>query len=215
MENNNDINQSVKITLLGNSGVGKTSIILRYINNDYKDNPISTKGANYMPKNIKIKDKVIRLDIWDTAGQEQYRSLGKHFYKDSYIVILVYDITNKQSFEDLKNCWYNDLKIYGEKYSILGIVGNKFDMFDKEEIPEDEARKFAEEKNATFMLVSAKNGSNINNLFNLLVNKYLDPFFQEQMGEEKNEKVQGLYKLRKQTKEDDKNKNNSKKKGCC
>ena len=202
MEINNNISQSIKITLLGNSGVGKTSIILRYIDNNYNENPISTKGANYMPKNIKIKDKIIRLDIWDTAGQEQYRSLGKHFYKDSFIVILVYDITNKQSFEDLKNIWYNNLKIYGEKYSILGIVGNKFDMFDNEEVSEDEAREFAEEKNASFMLVSAKNGSNINNLFSLLVNKYLDPFFQEQIEEETNDKAEGSIKLRKRNKEE-------------
>ena len=166
-----------------------------------------------MPKNIKIKDKIIRLDIWDTAGQEQYRSLGKHFYKDSFIVILVYDITNKQSFEDLKNIWYNNLKIYGEKYSILGIVGNKFDMFDNEEVSEDEAREFAEEKNASFMLVSAKNGSNINNLFSLLVNKYLDPFFQEQIEEETNDKAEGSIKLRKRNKEE--KIINLRKKSCC
>ena len=213
MEINNNISQSIKITLLGNSGVGKTSIILRYIDNNYNENPISTKGANYMPKNIKIKDKIIRLDIWDTAGQEQYRSLGKHFYKDSFIVILVYDITNKQSFEDLKNIWYNNLKIYGEKYSILGIVGNKFDMFDNEEVSEDEAREFAEEKNASFMLVSAKNGSNINNLFSLLVNKYLDPFFQEQIEEETNDKAEGSIKLRKRNKEE--KIINLRKKSCC
>ena len=165
MENNKEKENSVKITLLGNSGVGKTCIILRFTNNEYNENSISTKGANYMPKTIKVQDKTLNLDIWDTAGQEQYRSLGKHFYKDSYIVILVYDITNKDSFEDLKNVWYNDLEKYGEKYSVLAVVGNKIDRFDAEDtVPEDEARKFAEEKNAVFMLVSAKNGDNINNL---------------------------------------------------
>ena len=207
MENNDEMENSVKITLLGNSGVGKTCIILRFTNNEYNDNSISTKGANYMPKEIKVKDKVLNLDIWDTAGQEQYRSLGKHFYKDSFIVILVYDITNKDSFEDLKNIWYKDLKEYGEKYTVLAIVGNKNDRFDAEEtVSEEEARKFAEEKNAIFMLVSAKNGDNINNLFNVLATKYIETFFQSQEGEEKNKKDKDYIKLGKKTKEQNKQK---------
>ncbi len=202
MENNKEKENSVKITLLGNSGVGKTCIILRFTNNEYNENSISTKGANYMPKTIKVQDKTLNLDIWDTAGQEQYRSLGKHFYKDSYIVILVYDITNKDSFEDLKNVWYNDLEKYGEKYSVLAVVGNKIDRFDAEDtVPEDEARKFAEEKNAVFMLVSAKNGDNINNLFNVLANKYIDPFFQSQVKEEINKKGEGVVQIKEKNKE--------------
>ena len=176
-EDNDSKIENVKITLIGDSGVGKTCIILRYTNKEFNENQNTTRGANYCPKILKIKDKDLRLDIWDTAGQEQYRSLGNYFYRDSYVVILVYDISNKQSFENLKNLWFKDLKTFGERYTVLAIVGNKSDLFEEEEVPEDEARKFAEEQEAIFMLVSAKNGDNINLLFTTLISKYLGPEF--------------------------------------
>ena len=110
---------SVKVTLLGNAGVGKTCIIGRFLSNDFKESTNSTRGADYSQKSITINNQTINLDIWDTAGQENYRSLGRHFYKDSLIVLLVYDITNRESFDDLKTLWYNDLKRYGEQYSVL------------------------------------------------------------------------------------------------
>ena len=206
--------KTVKITLLGNAGVGKTSIILRYTKDDFDEYSNTTRGANYSPKTIVINDTKMRLDIWDTAGQEQYRSLGKHFYKDSYIVILVYDITSRQSFEDLKNMWYEDLNKYGEKYTVMAIVGNKCDLFEEEEIPEEEARKFAEEKEAIFMLVSAKGGDNINNLFNILVRKYLEPNFQIK-NEERMKQEEMSVKLRKMSYEDNKKKIKKSQKGCC
>ena len=205
MSNNGD---SVKVTLLGNSGVGKTCIIYRFTNNDYKEGTMTTRGADYSQKSITIKNQTINLDLWDTAGQENYRSLGRHFYKDSLIVILVYDITNRESFEDLKTIWYNDLKRYGEKYSVLAVVGNKSDLFENEVVSEDEGRKFAEEKNAEFMLVSAKTGDNITNLFNVLVNKYLDPSFQEQI-EPIIQKNEDNIKIKKQPEK------GKKKGGCC
>lgn len=222
MDTNNEDNQeekngenipSVKITLLGNSGVGKTCIISRYTKGDYTDNSTTTRGADYSQKPIKVQDQILNLDIWDTAGQEQYRSLGKHFYRDSFIVILVYDITNRESFEDLKNVWYNDLKKFGEKYTVLAIVGNKSDMFEQEVVNEEEGRKFAEEVNAIFMLVSAKNGDNIVNLFRILANKYLDPFFQDQI-EEINQQNEGSVKIKKKSANDKGNKQN-KRRGCC
>ena len=205
MSNNGD---SVKVTLLGNSGVGKTCIIYRFTNNDYKEGTMTTRGADYSQKSITIKNQTINLDLWDTAGQENYRSLGRHFYKDSLIVILVYDITNRESFEDLKTLWYNDLKRYGEKYSVLAVVGNKSDLFENEVVSEDEGRKFAEEKNAEFMLVSAKTGDNITILFNVLVNKYLDPSFQEQI-EPIIQKNEDNIKIKKQPEK------GKKKGGCC
>ncbi len=93
-------------------------------------------------------------------------------------MILIYDV-NKQYFEDIKNIWFDDILKYGEKYTVLAIVGNKCDLYEEEEVvTEEEGRKLAEEKKALFMLVSAKNGDNINNLFKILVCKYLDPEFQ-------------------------------------
>ena len=91
---------SVKVSLIGNSGVGKTQIIQRFINNDFKEGTMIKRGAGYFQKSITIKNQTINLDLWDTRGQEIYRSVGRLFYKDSLIVILVYDITNRESFED-------------------------------------------------------------------------------------------------------------------
>ena len=91
--------QCCKVVLLGESGVGKTCIISRFINNTFDDNGMSTTGG-----------KSIKFDIWDTAGQEKYRALTKIFYKDASIAILVYDITRRESFEELKNYWFNQIK---------------------------------------------------------------------------------------------------------
>ena len=218
-DDSNEINEEknyngIKVTLLGNSGVGKTCIILRYTKNEYNDNTLSSRGVSYSSKIISINNKEVQLDLWDTAGQEKFRSLGMYFYKDSHIVLLVYDITNKESFEDLKNVWYNDLKKYGEQYTVLAVVGNKCDMYEVENtVPEEEARKFAEEKNAVFMLVSAKSGDNINFLFEILANKYFDPNFQTKI-EDKNEQQEGSVKIKKGNTIEEKMKN-ARKKGCC
>ena len=214
-ENNDSKIENVKITLIGDSGVGKTCIILRYTNEEFNENQNTTRGANYCPKILNIGGKDLRLDIWDTAGQEQYRSLGNYFYRDSYIVILVYDISNKQSFENLKNIWYKDLKTFGEKCTVLAIVGNKIDLFEAEEVPEDEARKFAEEQDAIFMLVSAKNGDNINLLFRTLIVKYLGPDFHFLI-EEKKKGTEDNIKINKKSVEVTAQKiKERKKKGCC
>ena len=179
---------SVKVTLLGSSGVGKTCIIKRYTEDSFDENSQTTSGASYSQKPLMIDNKPIQLDIWDTAGQEKYRSLGRHFYKDAYIVCLVYDITSLQSFEDLKTKWYNDLKTYGEKYNVLAVVGSKSDNYEKEEVKEEEARKYAKSIGATYMLTSAKTGDNIDLLFDTLIRQYLGPDFVKKVQEMKQEK---------------------------
>ena len=204
-EENEQTSQSIKICLLGNSGVGKTCIIDRYIDSKYNDNQSPNQGSICFTKILNRNGKKINLDIWDTAGQEQYRSLGQYFYKDSYIIILVYDITVRDSFEDLKNKWYSDVQRYGEKYIILGVVGNKCDLYEKEEIPEEEAKKFADEINAIFMLISAKTGNNINLLFEKLIDKFLEKKFQKHL-----EEIGGKFKETIIL-----NKNDIKKKKCC
>ena len=110
----------IKIVLIGNSGVGKTCISQRYVNDSYIDQKeCSTIGSSYFVKNVYINGKEYILDIWDTAGQEKYRSIGKMFYKNAYIVLFVYDITNKKSFIDLKNVWYDELIKTGEKKAVM------------------------------------------------------------------------------------------------
>ena len=182
---------SIKITLIGNSGVGKTCIIRRYSLNDYVENPTSTTGGNYSSKFVEINGQKYQLDLWDTAGQERYRSLTKHFYKDAYIIVLVYDITKQDTFEELKSIWYPNVLQMGEKYTVLAVVGNKSDLFEDEEVKEEEARKYTESIGATFMQVSAKNGDNIELLFDTLVRKYLGPEFMANLEKMKKEKGEG------------------------
>ena len=101
-----------KVVLIGESGVGKTSIISRYINNTFKSQLMSTPGANFVTKNVIMEDdnQSIKFEIWDTAGQERYRALAKVFYKNAAVCVLVYDITRKTSFTELKNYWFKEIK---------------------------------------------------------------------------------------------------------
>ena len=110
--------KTCKVVLLGESGVGKTCIIARFINNVFEDNIMSTTGASYAGKTMVFDEyngKSIKFEISDTAGQEKYRSLTKIFYKDAGVAILVYDITRKESFEEIRNYWYNQIKDYAPK----------------------------------------------------------------------------------------------------
>jgi small GTP-binding protein len=179
-----------KVVLLGDSGVGKTCIISRYISGSFDSNSASTNGASYASKKVEYKDinKTLILDIWDTAGQEKYKSLTKFFYKDAAVAILVYDISLKQSFENVKNYWYQQIQENGDKNMVLGIAGNKCDLYEEEAVPEAEAREFASSIGAIFGLTSAQNNTGINELFQDAGKKYLDPNFQQKLEVEKEEK---------------------------
>ena len=162
----------VKVILLGESGVGKTSIINRYMNNGISENEESTIGSTFVSKEIIRGNIIYKLNIWDTTGQERYHSVTNLFIKGSQIVILVYSIDSKTSFECL-NYWLSSLEnnMRGEDY-ILSIVGNKCDLIDNEVVAEDIARNYAEEKHAIFKLVSAKEiPKGINDLFEGLLDE--------------------------------------------
>ena len=179
-----------KVVLLGDSGVGKTCIISRYVSEAYDKNVASTNGANYCSKNVKYEKlgKNLLLDIWDTAGQEKYKALAKFFYKDASIVILVYDITRKESYDNLKGYWYSQLQENCNKNIVIGLAGNKCDLFEEEKVPESEVREFADKIGAIFELTSAQNNTGISDLFEKLGYKYLEPNFQDKINQ--NEEVQ-------------------------
>ena len=202
-EDNEKDYESVKVTLIGGTAVGKTCIIRRYSDNIYVENPPSTSGGSYSEKCVTIEGKNIHLNLWDTAGQERFRALGKHFYKDAYIIILVYDITKKATFQEIKDVWYPNVKQNGEKYTVLAVVGNKSDLYEEEQVTENEAKEYAKEINALFMLVSAKNGDNVNNLFDDVLRKYLGDDFVKKVDEMKKEKgdVKKIKKQKSQKKE--------------
>ncbi len=207
-----------KVVLLGDSGVGKTCIIKRFVSNSFESNMITTNAANYCSKMVKFENlgKSLLFDIWDTAGQEKYRALTKFFYKDAVVVILVYDITRVDSFENMKNYWYKQLQENCDKSIVIGVAGNKSDLFVDEKVSESEARDFADKIGAIFELTSAQNNTGIIELFLDVGNKYLDPNFQQKykiIEKEKEEK--GQDKSIVLNNKENKTKEKKKKKGFC
>ena len=165
-----------KVIFGGDSSVGKSCIINRYINDSFQ-NKVVTLGCNSLLKTITIDKYNIKFDIWDTAGMEKFRSLNAQFYKDANIVILVYEIINLNSFNSIKDYWYKDIIENSNKNIILGLIGNKSDLYlDKEEVSEEEARNYAKEINAIFKLTSALNGNGINELFEILAKEYIKKY---------------------------------------
>ena len=171
-------NEPIKVILLGDSGVGKTNIILKYIKGEFNMNSITTIGTTYAIKELKRNNTIYNLNVWDTTGQEVYRSVTKLFIQGAKIIILVYSIDKKDSFESL-DYWYNAIKELCGNDIILAIVGNKVDLFDENEkgdqVHEEEGQKYAEEKKAIFRLTSAKvDKKGIDSLFDLLLDKYIE-----------------------------------------
>ena len=168
--------EAYKIVLIGESGVGKTSIISRYINNTFDLQVLTSSSAQFISKTITLSDDTaLKLDIWDTAGQEKFRSLAKIFYKDAKVIILVYDITNKMSFDNIKNYWFNEIEENSISDVILAIVGNKDDLYEMEQVSIEEGKKFAKEKNAIFKRTSALSNRNIESLFLDIARKIINP----------------------------------------
>ena len=154
-ENENENQNEIKAILLGNAGVGKTNLINRAIGLKFDENYNSTSSGVFRTKKIEIGNKSYTVNLWDTAGQEIYKSITKIFVKRSKIVIFVYDITDKKSFDDLEG-WIKMCKDLLDNDYICGIAGNKMDLYSIEQVTENEARKFAENQKMKFQLVSAK-----------------------------------------------------------
>ena len=213
MENDNI---TCKVVLVGDTGVGKTCIIQRYVNNDYSDTNESTVASTYTYKVVQYPEykKSISFDIWDTAGQELYRAVAKNFYLNASIGILVYDIRRKQSFESIKNYWYEQLKESGEENMILGIAGNKCDLFEEEDVSEQEGRNFAKSIGAVFKLTSCKENIGVDELFQECGKKYLE---NNNLVKKENKAKDDKVKLQNDTNDNKDNNNNGTKtkKKCC
>ena len=171
-----EIENVPRLVVIGDSGVGKTCLIDRFIGKDFNSNTQSSQEPNYVTKTIEIPEigKSITINIWDTIGQEKYRSLTRLSYTDAKMAILVYDITHKKSFDEIKNWWYKDIKEHGDPNIIIGIAGNKSDRFIDQYVSEQEGRQFAESVGAAFRLTSAENCNGINELFKDVGRKYLE-----------------------------------------
>ena len=163
------IELNYKLLFLGETSVGKTSLLLRYTENKF-DNGLPTVGVDVKYKYLTYENKKIRLEIWDTAGQERFRGIAKNYFRGAHAIIFVFDITNKESFNKLKN-WMNDAKQNINEFTELVIAGNKIDLEEKRSIPKEIIQEFAEKNNLEIFSTSAKTGEGINDVFSYLVSK--------------------------------------------
>jgi len=144
-----------KVVLLGEGRVGKTSILLRYIKGEYDDRQVSTLQASYLDKKVNVDGKEVQLSLWDTAGQERFHALGPIYYRDADGALLVYDITDEQSFKKVKT-WVRELrKIVGNDI-VIAVAGNKIDLEKNRHVNEQDAVTYAEQVGATHYHTSAK-----------------------------------------------------------
>ena len=223
--------ESIKVVLLGESGVGKTSIISQFTTHKFDPHRETSLSAQFTSKTIDFPDlgQSIKFDIWDTVGQEKYRSLAKIFYKDAKVIIFVYDITKEFSFNSLKDYWYKETSNNADGHPLLAIVANKVDLYENQVVEHKDGKAFAEEINAIFQTTSAMNDSGINTLFDNIGKKIIIPEYdykntdsnaqkefirraREKSNEQKNNEKEDKIKLEKKNTNEIKDKN---KKKCC
>lgn len=156
--------REVKVVLLGDTGVGKSSLVLRFITNEFKPFQEPTIGASFMSKLFMIENNPIKFQIWDTAGQEKYKSLAPMYYKGAAAAIVVYDITRMDSFRTLQT-WINELQEQGPENIVIAIAGNKCDLDSEREVETEAARSYAESIGASFLETSAKTKANVDEIF--------------------------------------------------
>ena len=164
-KNNSDF--TFKIVMTGDSGVGKSQLIQRYVNDIFDETHSTTLGVEISTKFLDIDDKKIALSFWDTMGQEQYQSLAPLYYKGASGAILVFDITKRGSFTNITK-WNESLNNNSSGTIATLLVGNKVDLKEQREVSHDEAIKYAEELNYAYIETSAKNSTNVNRAFELL-----------------------------------------------
>ena len=172
VENNNNLPElKLKLLIIGDSNVGKTSMLLNYTDNYFPESHLATIGVEYKVKELTTKDYNITLQIWDTAGQERFRSITKSFFRNTNGIIFVYDVTSRKSFHSVKD-WIKDSELHDSGFEKI-LVGNKIDLKDQREVKFDELKELGLKKRIDVMEVSAKERINIDEAFQKIVDLIL------------------------------------------
>ena len=178
-------NYLFRFCLLGNAGVGKTSLITRFCDDAFKENYNNTIGVDFRVVSLKYKDIITKIHIWDTAGQERFRSLSLNYINNSHGFAFIYDITEQQSFDDI-NSWVS-LALEKNKKSIFNIlIGNKCDNEKQRQVSKEQGEKLAKQNNFYFMETSAKNDENVKKLFNYFTYKLIKYYNENKYEESEN-----------------------------
>ena len=186
-----------RICLLGNSGVGKTSILTRYSEEQFKEKYSSTIGVDFKVITLKYKDIYAKIHVWDTAGQERFKSIALNYFKSSNGFIFCYDITNKKSFENIKE-WIELAFNNNNSHKINFLIGNKNDLIQQREVNQDEGENFAKQNGFFFLECSAKNNYNIDRVFEIFSYKlisYYEKNKEEYLGNERERKLSNSQKI--------------------
>ena len=172
MNNTNEENYEVmfKVVLIGDMKVGKTNIVSRYIKNEFNKDSMSTIGVEFGSKELVIEGHNVKVQIWDTAGQEKYKSITNAYYKGAKGAFVVYDITNKNSFDNADN-WLNNLRASADKKCSIILIGNKSDLENKREVSLEQGEEKAKNSEIAFMETSALSGDNIDKAFEMMINE--------------------------------------------
>ena len=164
-----NIDFALKILILGDSSVGKTCILKRYTDNTFQDAYLSTIGFDFKFKLVDLNNgKQVKVQLWDTAGQERFRTIAKSYYKGAHGILLIYDVTNRKSYENIKK-WITQIKDEASNKVSIILVANKIDCEDKRQVTKEEGESLAKSCNLPIFEASAKDSININESFQLLI----------------------------------------------
>ena len=195
----------LKIVIIGDSGVGKTNLLKRFVSNVFTENTKATVGVEFMTKSYKINKHIFKIELWDTAGQERYKSITAVYYKGAKGALIVYDTTSKPSFDDIDK-WLNEIRDKSSNDIKLMIIGNKIDLKEFREVPNELAMNKAKELGIPLMETSALDATNVKEAFcDLLKEIYKDLKSKNKNFEDTLENQEGI----------DLDTNSKKKSGCC
>ena len=169
----NEYDYIFKVLLVGNSDVGKSSLILRYVDQVWNDVFVPTIGVDFKVKSLEIDKRTIKLQIWDTAGQERFRNVISSYFKGAHGILLIFDITSRDSFKELEN-WLGEVERNASSQILKILIGNKCDLEEEREISKDEGEAFAMRNGMQYIETSAKNNTNVDQAFEALAKIMVD-----------------------------------------